>query len=144
MEKDNIDVLDGVPNKVEEMGYGGKVFQTFGRDQIEKIKISYKKAISEKDCFKIANMLGISAMLGSVELLKLFIDAGVNVNVYAGNLDSALCLASSSGNSAVVELLLDAGADVNMLCRLDPKYEVEYYQYLNEHGCFNAPSHSEI
>jgi ankyrin repeat protein len=89
-------------------------------------------------------MLGISAVLGSVELLKLFIDAGVNVNVYARNLDSALCLASSSGNLAAVELLLDAGADVNMLCRLDSESEVEYYQYLNEHGCFNVPSHSEI
>ena len=50
----------------------------------------------------------------STQILKLFLDNGVDVNVVGNDGVTALIAAAETGNAKIVRLLLEAGALVNI------------------------------
>ena len=50
---------------------------------------------------------------GHVELVRLLLDKGADVNAHSGDYGNALQAATSGGHEAVVRLLLEEGADIN-------------------------------
>jgi ankyrin repeat protein len=68
------------------------------------------------DRIKVLNRttaLQIASLRGYVDVVRLLLDAGANVDAEGDLYGSALRAASSEGHVAVVQLLLDRGADVN-------------------------------
>ncbi|PSN59252.1 hypothetical protein BS50DRAFT_475913, partial [Corynespora cassiicola Philippines] len=54
-----------------------------------------------------------AAANGHVEMAKLLLDKGANVNAEGGEYGNALQEASDRGHKEIVQLLLDKGANVN-------------------------------
>ena len=50
---------------------------------------------------------------GNVEVIRLLLDKGANVNLQGGKYDYALQAAVYGGNVEIIQLLLDKGANVN-------------------------------
>ncbi|EXU98136.1 ankyrin repeat protein, partial [Metarhizium robertsii] len=59
------------------------------------------------------NALQAASFRGHLEIVKLLLDKGADVNAQGGLYGTTLHAASSGGHLEIVQLLLDKGADVN-------------------------------
>ena len=62
---------------------------------------------------------GLTALMvatreGSLDIMKMLLDGGADINQQAGNGSTALLVAVQNGNAATAKLLLERGADVNI------------------------------
>jgi len=80
------------------------------------------KPKSEEDIIKKLNKLTQeekdkklfkSCIYGQLDIVKMLIEAGANINVKDNGGDTALMRASVHGNEDIIKLLIEAGADVN-------------------------------
>jgi ankyrin repeat protein len=79
-----------------------------------KSKESYKKEIEQRGIQYSVYNFSKAAGKGEIEIVRLFINAGIDVNSKLGDTGiTALHLASSKGNIDIVKLLLEKGANVD-------------------------------
>jgi ankyrin repeat protein len=60
------------------------------------------------------NALMVATREGSLDIMKMLLDGGADINQQAGNGSTALLVAVQNGNAATAKLLLERGADVNI------------------------------
>ena len=70
--------------------------------------------LNSKDGAEAITPVHIAAEHGNVEILKLFLDSGVNVNLREPDGSTALLLATLKGKTPAAELLLERRADPNL------------------------------
>lgn len=84
-----------------------------GNAQPEMVKFLLQTGINPNFRSKYRTAITTAAMRRSVEVVRLLIEAGADVNLYSANSQSPLGWASQYGYTEIVKLLLAAGANVN-------------------------------
>ena len=63
---------------------------------------------------KKCTLLHIASLRGQIEVVRLLLDSGADVNIRNANNDTALHFAARSGSADIIKLLLDKGSSVNL------------------------------
>ncbi|KAK4694297.1 hypothetical protein P7C71_g3263, partial [Lecanoromycetidae sp. Uapishka_2] len=113
--------------------------------------ISYPKYLFNFDLDGVIIPLIRMAWQGSVEIVRLFLEAGANVNLRLDNSATALQLAVDRRDNALIQIFIDAGADINAsagwirgrtaLQRAAEAGDIRIVKFLLGHGAdVNAPA----
>ncbi|KAJ7250208.1 hypothetical protein C8J57DRAFT_1667731, partial [Mycena rebaudengoi] len=84
----------------------------FNLQETAKYLLAHDTSIQDQQ--KGQSLLG-AALSGSLGIVQLLLDQGVNVNAESGSYGSALHAASREGHEAIVQLLLNRGAEMNVV-----------------------------
>jgi hypothetical protein len=109
------------------------------------VKKDCLEIINRKYCSAIISLLKGTVWVGNLDLVKLFIDNGVNIDLYGmdGCTNLFAVIDDAKGGKEIdlemIKLLLNAGANPIKAC-IDPfQSEQEHARYLDEEGgCFHT------
>jgi ankyrin repeat protein len=102
----------GADQKIESVLHGSPLHAAAMAQHVGAVKLLFKHGENSYDT--AGRALHAAAESGAVDLVRLFLRAGADINWNSGEYGTALYTACASGHTEVAKLLLEAGADVNM------------------------------
>ena len=117
------DIVKLLINKVLEGHVNGGTYASFSKattvkDPREILKLLMERGPTNTYRMKYDNPLQAASLEGQIEIVKLLLEMGAEVNAQSGRETNALQAASVEGHIEIVKLLLSKGTDVNIHCGL--------------------------